>query len=99
MRIRGTMNTINPNSMRLGGYAEFDGGRIPASSEKDGKNDSGRGLTINTTPLSSLDALDEVAPEVEAALTRDDDLGRLMDHLFNPAKYPAPPMPDFANIS
>ena len=85
--------------MRLGGYAEFDGGSIPVSSEKGGTSGLDRGLTIEMTPSSALDALDEVDPIVEAALTRTDDLGGLMASIFNPSNYPEPAMPDFANIS
>ena len=99
MRMRGTMNTINPNATRLGGSAEFDGGTIPVSSEQGDKGGFDQGLTVSTAPLSSLDSLDEVDPMVEAALTRTDELGGLMGQIFNPANYPTPAMPDFANIS
>ena len=92
-------NTINPNSMRLGGYAEFDGSPVPASSEKGGTSGFGGGLTVEMARPSALGALDEVDPMVEAALTRDDELGGLMDRIFNRSNYPEPAMPDFANIS
>lgn len=95
MRIRGTMSTINPDLMRLGGYAGFDMGTSPISSEQGGKPDFDRGLTVNTAPTSVLDSIDEVDAVVEASLTRDDDLGRLMGQIFNPANYPAPAMPKF----
>ena len=99
MRIRGTMNTINDNPMRLGGYAEFEGGQIPASSETGGTNGFDRGLTVEMAQPSALGDLDEVDPVVEAALTRTDELGGLMGQVFNRSNYPAPAMPDFANIS
>ena len=93
------MSTINPDLMRLGGYAEFDGGPISVPVEKDGKDGFDRGLTVEMARPSALGALDEVDPLVEAALTRTDELGGLMGQIFNRTNYPEPAMPDFANIS
>ena len=91
------MSTINPDLMRLGGYAGLDTGMgmSPISSEHGEKPMLDHGLTIETAPTSILDAMEEVDPAVEAALTRNDDLGRIMDQIFNPANYPAPAMPKF----
>ena len=52
----------------------------------------GPGLTIESASLTALDALDGVDPSVEAALTRDDELGGLMRLVFD---RPPPPMPEF----
>lgn len=92
------MSTINPDLMRLGGYAEFDGGPISVSAEKGGTDGFDRGLTIEMRS-SALGDVDEVDPVVEAALTRTDELGGLMSQIFNRSNYPEPAMPDFANIS
>lgn len=87
------MNTIDNNMTRLGGFAGLDMGTIPAAAEQLKETGSDRGLTIGTASPSALDALDEVDPAVEAALTRDDELGDLMGRVFN---LPAPPMPDLS---
>lgn len=85
------MNTID-NNMRLGGFAGFDLGSIAEQGRTEASADKADGLTVGTSAASPLDALDEVEPAVDAALVRDDDLGRCMNAVFN---LPAPPMPDF----
>ena len=52
---------------------------------------AGEGVTFAASGLADVDG---VTAEIEAALTRDDDLGRLMDRAFN---LPAPPMPAFGD--
>ena len=85
------MNTID-NNMRLGGYAGFDLGSIAEQGRTEASADKADGLTVGLAPASSLDDLEAVPAEWDAALTRDDDLGQCMNAVFN---LPAPPMPDF----
>lgn len=82
---------INFNTSRLG--ASFDpaqqtGPAVSAAKPEALLNDTG--LTVGLTAGTGLDALDEVDPAVEAALTREDDMGKFLDGLFDLA---APPMP------
>lgn len=86
------MNTID-NNMRLAGYTGLDFGTVAAPAEQLKDTSSDTGLSVGTAAPSGLDALNEVDPVVDAALTRTDELGALIDKAFDLA---APPMPQFS---
>lgn len=82
---------INFNTSRLG--ASFDpalqtGPAVSAGEPEASRND--KGLSVGLAAGTGLDALEELDPAVEAALTRDDDMGRFLDDLFNLAPPPLP---------
>ena len=72
-------------------------GQAAASAAPQGLADKGalrgaNGLTVTQAPAAPEDIAAAGIPE--SALTRDDDLGRLVSSAF---ALPAPPMPDFGN--
>ena len=94
---------INLNSNGFGnigiGRESFDATSVGAGSETKGASgiDVGRGthdkVTFTRTQPSNIASSEPVADVPDAALDRDDALGKLMNAAFN---LPPPPMPTFS---
>ena len=95
---------INLNSNGFGnigmGRESFDATTVGAGSETKGASgiDAGHGthdtVTFTRTQPSGIASSEPVADVPDTALSRDDELGKLMNAAFN---LPPPPMPSFSD--
>lgn len=95
---------INLNSNGFGnigmGRESFDAAPVGAGSETKGASgiDAGRGthdkVTFTRAQPSSIASSEPVTDVPDAALDRNDELGKLMNAAFN---LPPPPMPSFSD--
>ena len=88
---------ININS---NGFGNFGFGRIAAGASQNAvpatvkqKDSNLQPSNLQSTTLDALQGSEPVAEIPDAALSRDDALGKLVGEAFN---LPPPPMPDFA---